>query len=121
MWAISFAYRAPTSDWTDAQLLGVFLGGLKDELQDDVVAQGPTSLAWAIELARIYEHKQGRRLVACFSFSRASSYSPQPPSSLPTNPSSITTPLRPTPTTPNLPPSKLVFRFTQAEMCALRE
>lgn len=27
-----------TPDWTDAQLLGAFLGGLKDELQDDVVA-----------------------------------------------------------------------------------
>lgn len=30
-----------TLDWTDAQLLGAFLGSLKDELQDDVIAQGP--------------------------------------------------------------------------------
>lgn len=111
----------PIPDWTDAQLLGAFLGDLKDELQDDVVAQRPTSLARAIELAGIYEHKQGRRLVARFGFFRASSYNPQPPSSLPTNPSSITTSLQPTPTTPNLPPSKPVLRLTQAEMCALRE
>lgn len=31
-------------DWTDVQLLGAFLGGLKDELQDNVVAQAPSSL-----------------------------------------------------------------------------
>lgn len=49
---ICISYRTP--DWTDAQLLGAFLGGLKVELQDDVVAQGPSSLANTIELARIY-------------------------------------------------------------------
>ncbi|KAM1333567.1 hypothetical protein ACFX2F_009595 [Malus domestica] len=50
-----------TLDWSDEQFLGAFLGGLKEDLQDDVVAQRPTSIAWVIELVRIYKHKNGRR------------------------------------------------------------
>lgn len=50
-----------TPDWTDAQLLDAFLGDLKDELQDDIIAQGLAFLAQAIELAQIYKHKQGHR------------------------------------------------------------
>ncbi|XP_068307393.1 uncharacterized protein [Pyrus communis] len=75
-----------TLDWTDAQLLGAFLGGLKDELQDDVVAQGPVSLSRAIELAQIYKHKQGCRPAACSGFFRASSYNPRPPMLHPSTP-----------------------------------
>ncbi|KAM1833626.1 hypothetical protein ACFX13_023424 [Malus domestica] len=52
-----------TPNWTDAQLLGAFLGGLKDKLHDDVVALSPSSLACAIKLARIFKQKQGRRSV----------------------------------------------------------
>ena len=67
-----------TPDWSDAQLLGAFLGGLKEELQDDVVAQGPSSLARAIELARIYETKQGWRSSLRTSFSRSSPTTSKP-------------------------------------------
>lgn len=40
--------------------MGVFIGCLKRDLQDDMLAQGQTTLARAIELARIYEQKQLR-------------------------------------------------------------
>lgn len=49
-----------TPDWSDEQLLRAFLGGFKEDLQDDVVAQRPASLTRAIEVAQIYKTKQGR-------------------------------------------------------------
>ncbi|KAM2016813.1 hypothetical protein ACFX16_047188 [Malus domestica] len=110
-----------TPDWTDAQLLGAFLGGLKDELQDDVVAQGQSSLARAIELARIYEHKQGRRPGPRSGSFRSSTYSPKPQLSLPPNPSSPTPTSRTLPLATAHPPTKPILRLTQAEMRTRRK
>ncbi|PRQ45269.1 putative retrotransposon gag domain, aspartic peptidase domain-containing protein [Rosa chinensis] len=52
----TLAYRAP--EWSDANLLSIFLGGLKPAIRHDVVAIEPRSLAYAQRLARRYETKQ---------------------------------------------------------------
>ncbi|TQD76710.1 hypothetical protein C1H46_037744 [Malus baccata] len=101
-----------TLDWSDAQLLGAFLGGLKEELQDDVVAQGPSSLTRAIELARIYETKQGRRSSLRSGFSHSSNTSSKQVS-LPSAPHTMTPSLsRPSQPTPASTPTKPVLRLT---------
>lgn len=100
-----------TPDWSDEQLLGAFLEGFKEELQDDVVAQCPVSLAHAIELARIYETKQGRRSIFCLGLPRSSSTTskPFPPSTTaPTISPTISRSLHPA--TPN-PPFKPILRL----------
>ncbi|KAM1805116.1 hypothetical protein ACFX12_030902 [Malus domestica] len=116
---IQFSCRTP--DWSDAQLLGAFLEGLKDELQDDVVASGPSSLARAIELARIYEHKQGRRPSSCSGFNRSFASSAKPISSSSFPPSTQPPSTWPLPPPPSTPSHKPILRFTQAEMRARRE
>ncbi|XP_040372783.1 uncharacterized protein LOC121052244 [Rosa chinensis] len=52
----TLAYRAP--EWSDANLLSIFIGGLKPAIRHDVVAIEPRSLAYAQRLARRYETKQ---------------------------------------------------------------
>ncbi|PRQ22490.1 putative nucleotidyltransferase, Ribonuclease H [Rosa chinensis] len=47
--------RAP--EWSDEQLLPIFLGGLKPEIRHDVMAMEPRSLSHAHRLARRYEAK----------------------------------------------------------------
>ncbi|XP_008386797.3 uncharacterized protein [Malus domestica] len=60
--------------WTDAQLLGVFLDGLKMDLKDDVLALGPRSLARTIDLTRIYDNKQQQRRTSFSSYSSRPSH-----------------------------------------------
>lgn len=47
--------------WSDAQLMGVFIGGLHDELQDKGLAMSPDSFTRAIELAQLFENQVQRR------------------------------------------------------------
>lgn len=50
--------------WTDEFLLGVFVGGLKEDIKDDVLALEPKNLARAMELAQIYENKHIEKRVS---------------------------------------------------------
>lgn len=60
--------------WSNEQLMGVFIGGLRYELQDEVLALNLASLAKAMELAQLFENRlQKRRQLPCFSSSN-----PQP-------------------------------------------
>lgn len=88
--------------WTDAQLLGVFLGGLKSDLQDDVLALGPHSLARAIELAHIYDNKQQR----CRTSFRPFSPRPSPAISAASSTVAISSP-KPHLSSPGRPPLRL--------------
>ncbi|XP_048446014.1 uncharacterized protein LOC103952495 [Pyrus x bretschneideri] len=72
--------------WIDQQILGAFIGGLKMELQNDILAQGPHFLSQAIELACIYNNKHNRRRLfrpfsarSSFPHPSSSSSSPPPP------------------------------------------
>lgn len=40
--------------------MGVFIGGLHDELQDDVLAMSPDLLTRAMKLAQLYENQVQR-------------------------------------------------------------
>ncbi|KAM1576648.1 hypothetical protein ACFX10_032941 [Malus domestica] len=110
-----------TLDWSDEQLLGTFLGGLKEDLQDDVVAQRPASLARAIELARIYETKQRRRSNVRSGFTQSSSTHSKPFLPSIAAPFMSTTASRPLPPATPTPLPKPILRLTQAEMRARRE
>lgn len=73
--------------WSDSQLLGSFIGKLKLEIPDDILAQAPCFLAPTVELSRIYENKHQRRrrsfrpfpIRLIFTVPTSSSFSPPPP------------------------------------------
>ncbi|KAM0964093.1 hypothetical protein ACFX2A_023494 [Malus domestica] len=110
-----------TTNWIDAQLLGAFLGGLKDKLHDDVVALSPSSLACAIELAHIFKQKQGRRSVVRSGNTRSSTYYSKPPFSPSLNPSTRPVQPRPPSTTNNSNLAKPILQLTQTEIRNRRE
>lgn len=47
--------------WTDELLLAFFVGSLKEDIQDGILALEPKRLARAMELSQIFENKQLRR------------------------------------------------------------
>ncbi|CAL2229891.1 unnamed protein product [Prunus armeniaca] len=100
--------------WTDELLLGVFVGGLKEEIQDDVLALEPKNLARAMELAQIYENKQIKRRA---SFRANNTKSFHPPCSPRTKPYFSTPGVTSKPTTfGNRPEGPTVQRKTQSEL-----
>ncbi|VVA13430.1 PREDICTED: Transposon [Prunus dulcis] len=100
--------------WTDELLLGVFVGGLKEEIQDDVLALEPKNLARAMELAQIYENKQIKKRA---SFRANNTKSFQPPLSPRTKPHFSTPGVTSKPTTfGNRPEGPMVQRKTQSEL-----
>ncbi|CAL2227218.1 unnamed protein product [Prunus armeniaca] len=99
--------------WIDEQLLGTFVRGLKEDIQDDFIALEPQSLARAMELAQIFENKlkkkTGRRNFnpRFISSQSTTCYKPQ---STP-NFSQI-----PKVATYHSPANRPIFRRTQAEL-----
>ncbi|XP_062010192.1 uncharacterized protein LOC133726620 isoform X1 [Rosa rugosa] len=69
-----------TPDWSDEQLLPIFLGGLKSELRHDVMALEPNTLSQAQRLARRYEARLLDFRAMRSHRTSSWSYSPKPPS-----------------------------------------
>lgn len=114
------ACHAP--NWTDQQLMSVFIGGLKDEIKHDVIALEPTSLIGAFKLACNIENKlKARRSFHKNLPPRPTSafhnptYSARPLSPSSRSPLSLPLSSQPRPTTISPPSSSPYCRRSRAE------
>ncbi|KAI5352798.1 hypothetical protein L3X38_005690 [Prunus dulcis] len=104
--------------WTDEQLLGTFVGGLKEDIQDDVIALEPHSLARAMELAQIFENKLKKKTGHKTFNSRFTGSQPTTRYKPQTTPTFSPAPKA---ATEHPPTNRPIFRRTQAELQERRQ